>query len=67
MAMYDINGEEFQVGDTLKVIKGGLHFRAGTLLVCLYDDGSKCCEFCKVGEDPEVDAHWIANNRLQKV
>lgn len=65
--MLDINGEEFQVGDTLKVIKGGIPFRAGTVLVCLYDDDSQCCEFYKVGEDPKRDARWVTNNRLQKL
>lgn len=67
MAMFDINGEEFLVGDALKVIKGGIPFRAGTVLVCLYDDGSGCCEFFKLGEDPKEGARWITNSKLQKL
>lgn len=67
MAMFDINGEEFFVGDALKVIKGGIPFRAGTILVCLYDDDSRCCQFYKLGEDPEEGARWITNSKLQKL
>ena len=67
MAMFDINGEEFFVGDTLKVIKGGLHFRAGTLLVCIYDDGSDCCRFGLLEGGSEGFALWVKNKRLQKV
>ena len=67
MAMYDINGEEFQVGDTLKVIKSGYSFGVGDVLVCIYDDGTNHCEFCKVGEDPEECARWMTNSYLQKV
>ena len=32
--MRDINGEEFFVGDTLKVIKQGGNFKAGEIVVC---------------------------------
>ena len=67
MAMLDINGEEFQVGDHLKVIKGGMYFSAGTVLVCIYDDETNVCEFCRVGEDPEEDSRWVNNDRLQKL
>lgn len=67
MAMFDINGEEFQVGDRLKVIKGSRYFRAGTVLVCVSDDGSDCCEFLKVGGDPSKGSRWVNNERLQKL
>lgn len=65
--MQDINGEEFFVGDTLKVIKSGYPFSVGTVLVCLYDDDSECCEFFKLGEDPKEGARWVNNNKLQKL
>ena len=65
--MRDINGEEFFVGDTLKVIKEGFGFGVGTLVVCSYDDGSDSCRFSKVGEGPEGDTRWMTNDRLQKV
>ena len=66
--MKDINGEEFQVGDTLKVIKsGGVLFEVGTVLVCVYNDGSDCCGFSELGGDPEKGVRWIMNKRLQKL
>ena len=65
--MKDINGEEFFVGDTLKVIKGGTPFNIGDLVVCSYDNNSQCCEFYKLGEDPEDGACWCTNNKLQKL
>lgn len=65
--MKDINGEEFQVGDHLKVIKGSAAFRAGTVLVCVGDDGSDYCEFLKVGGDPRKGSRYVKNKRLQKV
>ena len=65
--MKDINGEEFFVGDTLKVIKGGTPFNIGDLVVCTHDVGTACCEVHKLGEDPERDSRWVINNRLQKV
>lgn len=67
MAMFDINGEEFFVGDTLKVIKGSLGFCAGDVVECSRDDGSDCCRFHRVGEDPEREGWWCTNKRLQKV
>lgn len=65
--MKDINGEEFQVGDTLKVIKEGYGFRVGVLVVCSYDDGSDSCRFNEVGGDHEGVGLWMANNSLQKL
>ena len=65
--MRDINGEEFFVGDTLKVIKSSYPFKVGTVLVCVYDDGTSHCKFCEIGEDPEGDARWMTNRYLQKV
>lgn len=67
MAMFDINGEEFFVGDTLKVIKEGFAFGVGDLVVCSYDDGSDCCRFSKVGGDHEGVGQWVTNNTLQKL
>lgn len=67
MAMFDINGEEFFVGDTLKVIKEGFGFGVGVLVVCSYDDGSVCCRFSKVGGDSEGVGRWMTNDRLQKL
>ncbi len=67
MAMYDINGEEFFVGDTLKVIKEGYGFGVGVLVVCSYDDGSDSCRFNEVGGVPEGVSLWMANNTLQKL
>jgi len=63
----DINGEEFFVGDTLKVIKGSFIFKTGEVIVCNRDDGSGCCRFHRVGEDPERNGWWMTNNKLQKV
>lgn len=67
MAMFDINGEEFFVGDTLKVIKQGFGFEVGALVVCSYDDGSDCCRFNEVGGDHEGVGLWTTNNTLQKL
>lgn len=67
MAMFDINGEEFFVGDTLKVIKGDYGFEVGDLVVCHYDDGSDCCRFSPLEGDSEGFALWVKNNRLQKL
>lgn len=67
MAMLDINGEEFQVGDHLKVIKRSAFFKAGAVLVCTYDDGTEHCKFCEVGKDPKYDARWMTNCKLQKL
>ena len=65
--MRDINGEEFFVGDTLKVIKRGGGFCVGDLVVCNIDDGSRACRFLRVGEDLEMDGWWCTNNKLQKL
>ena len=65
--MLDINGEEFQVGDTLKVIKEGFGFGVGDLVVCSYDDGSDCCRFSKVGGGHGGFGLWTTNNTLQKL
>lgn len=67
MAMFDINGEEFFVGDALKVIKGNYGFVVGELVVCSCDDDSGCCRFSRVGEDPDRYGWWVSNNRLQKL
>lgn len=70
MAMFDINGEEFFVGDTLKVIKEDLGFKVGDLVVCSHDDGSEYCRFNEVGGFPqgvEGIGLWMSNNKLQKL
>lgn len=65
--MLDINGDEFFVGDTLKVIKQGGNFKAGEVVVCNTDDGSRACRFHRVGEHPERVGWWCTNHKLQKV
>lgn len=65
--MKDINGEKFQVGDTLKVIKRGGHFRAGDVVVCNTNDGTRTCRFHRVGEDPKRNGWWCTNYKLQKL
>lgn len=65
--MRDINGEEFFVGDTLKVIKEGYGFRVGVLVVCSYDDGSDSCRFNEVGGGSKGIGLWMTNKSLQKL
>lgn len=67
MAMFDIDGEEFFVGDTLKVIKEDLGFKVGVLVVCSYDDGSDCCRFNEVGGGSKGIGLWMTNKSLQKL
>lgn len=67
MAMFDINGEEFFVWDTLKVIKEGIAFEVGDLVVCSYDDGSECCRFSKLEGGHEGVGLWTTNSTLQKL
>ena len=48
MAMKDINGEEFKVGDTLKVIKYepcGVEMEVGDVVKCIKDDNTNICRF----------------------
>lgn len=46
--MQDINGEEFLVGDKLKVIKiveDVYKFSVGDVVECILDDGTNACKF----------------------
>ena len=65
--MRDINGEEFQKGDTLKVIKHvdcGSDFSVGDVVRCIKDDGSSMCKFQKVGT---LGSWYYPNDHLQKL
>lgn len=66
--MKDINGENFQKGDLLKVIKlwgeGGDRFSVGDVVKCIHNDQSQICGFKRVSDGRES---WYPNNRLQKL
>ena len=65
--MRDINGEEFQVGDTLKVIKFsdcGAGLQVGDIVKCVRNDGSGACKFQRVGS---IYSFYYPNDHLQKL
>ena len=65
--MRDINGEEFQVGDTLKVIKFsdcGAGLQVGDIVKCTRNDGSGACKFQRVGS---IYFFYYPNDHLQKL
>ena len=65
--MLDINGEEFFVGDKLKVVKFvefGVNIQVGDVLECIKDDGTRSCRF-KSLSTWETFYHY--NNYLQKL
>lgn len=65
--MKDINGEEFLVGDKLKVIKTieqVSKFSVGDVVECILDDGSDACKF-KRADDTYPTYYY--NDRLQKL
>ena len=64
--MKDINGEKFQKGDLLKVIKlwNGERFSVGDVVKCIHVDESQIWGFKRVSDGEE---HWYPNNRLQKL
>lgn len=65
--MKDINGEEFLVGDSLKVIKlayCGADLKVGDVLECIKDDRSLACRFKLLSTG---EAFYYYNNYLQKL
>lgn len=67
MAMYDINGEEFLVGDKLKVIKlvdSTTKFSVGDVVQCIDDDETRACEFKNLRNGKEG---YFYNYFLQKL
>lgn len=67
MAMRDINGEEFFVGDTLKVVKChqcGVELKVGDVVECIEDDGTRICRFKKLSTNKTF---FCFNDQLQKL
>ena len=67
MAMKDINGEEFFVGDTLKVVKlweFNVNLKVGDVVECVEDDGTSVCRFRKL---PATQIFYYYNDNLQKL
>lgn len=65
--MQDINGEEFLVGDKLKVIKitnSTPKFSVGDVVQCIYDDETSACVFRNLKDGKEG---FFFNDRLQKL
>lgn len=65
--MKDINGEEFFVGDKLKVIKlveGTTKFSVGDVVQCIDDDETRACEFKNLRNGKEG---YFYNYHLQKL
>ena len=65
--MKDINGDNFQVGDTLKVIKWvdcGTEIQVGDAVKCVDDDGTSICRFKKLSTN---QTFYYYNDHLQKL
>lgn len=65
--MKDINGEEFQVGDTLKVIKFaqcGTEIQVGDVVECIDDDGTYICRYKKLTTN---QTFFYYNDNLQRL
>ena len=65
--MKDINGDNFQVGDTLKVIKWtdcGTEIQVGGVVECIEDDGTHICRYKKL---PANQKFYYYNDHLQKL
>ena len=65
--MRDINGEEFFVGDTLKVIKYaqcGTDTQVGSVVECIEDDGTRICRYKKLSTN---QTFYYYNDHLQKL
>ena len=65
--MRDINGEEFQVGDSLKVIKFaqcGADLKVGDVVECIYNDNTSVCEFKLLSTNQRF---YFYNDHLQKL
>lgn len=65
--MKDINGEEFLVGDSLKVIKWaqcGAGVKVGDVVECVYNDSTSVCEFRLLSTKQRF---YYYNDHLQKL
>lgn len=65
--MQDINGEEFFIGDKLKVIKlvdSTTIFSVGDVVQCIDDDETRACEFRNLKDGKEG---FFYNYFLQKL
>lgn len=65
--MKDINGEEFFVGDSLKVVKKakfGVEIQVGDVVECVDDDGTCTCRFRKLSTN---QTFFYNNDRLQRL
>ena len=65
--MKDINDDNFQVGDTLKVIKFaecGTEVQVGDVVECIEDDGTSVCRFKKLSTNQRF---YYYNDHLQKL
>ena len=65
--MKDINGEEFFVGDSLKVVKKakfGVEIQVGDVVECVDDDGTYTCRFRKLSTN---QIFFYSNYHLQKL
>ena len=65
--MKDINDDNFQVGDTLKVIKWvecGTEIQVGDVVECIEDDGTSVCRFKKLSAN---QTFYYYNDHLQKL
>lgn len=66
-AMKDINGEEFFVGDSLKVVKKvkfGVEIQVGDVVECVDDDGTRTCRFKELSTNQKF---YYYNDHLQKL
>lgn len=65
--MKDINGDNFQVGDTLKVIKYAtclVNLKVGDVVECVYNDHTSVCEFKLLSTNQKF---YYYNDHLQKL
>ena len=65
--MKDINGEEFFVGDSLKVIKYAtclVNLKVGDVVECVYNDHTSVCEFKLLSTNQKF---YYYNDHLQKL
>ena len=65
--MKDINDDNFQVGDTLKVIKFaecGTEIQVGDVVECIEDDGTRICRYKKLSAN---QTFYYYNDHLQKL
>ena len=65
--MKDINGDNFQVGDTLKVIKDAtclVNLKVGDVVECVYNDHTTSCEFKLLSTN---QTFYYYNDHLQKL